>query len=308
MKDIDFDELDRAVNTVIGGKSAEPVSKPVEVAPLEETVEDKPVFEPVTVEAPVEPLAPAVAPAARRSGNSGRFMDVMHPSSDMRTRSERPVMQPITTSSVQDSPVEPEQSKDEIYDWQKPLESPFLPDAQVEKRPLGGGLNTSDIGSEEFKFEGILDEPKEELLEAPDDPRLEATTMPDPIDFAAAAFKEPIEDETPSETVMAEVEAVEDQKPALEEAQVDEEPITEKPAPIEYQEPVGPTSITQQYTEKQTTHLDSGAIFDTESYHQPVVQPLKKKSSLWIILWIILLVVLGAAAGWAVYTFVLPLL
>ena len=89
----------------------------------------------------------------------------------------------------------------------------------------------------------------------------------------------------------------------------------EKEAPTEpvivaqpVQEPTGPTSITQQYKEQPSSNQQSGAIFDTESYHQPVIKPAHKKSSWLIIVWILLLVLLGAAAGWAVYTFVLPML
>ena len=84
--------------------------------------------------------------------------------------------------------------------------------------------------------------------------------------------------------------------------------VEDLPSPVFVeQEPVGPTSITQQYKEQVSTNQESGAIYDTESYHQPVTKPVKKSGNL-AILWIALLVVFGAAAGWAVYTFILPML
>ncbi len=71
MKDIDFDELDRAVNSVLSS------DEPVAVAP-ESAEEPAP-------EAPVESSTSTLpSPAERR--RKGRFMDVVHPSSDMRMR------------------------------------------------------------------------------------------------------------------------------------------------------------------------------------------------------------------------------
>ncbi len=311
MSDIDFDELDRAVNGALNNTpTPQPVADNTAPAPV-----TPPVVEPVertslsSVAPTSKPTAP-VAPAARRS--SGRFMDMVHPSSDMRSRTDEPsVTSPLSTPSVvAPAPAvvsQPVVTAPEIIEtpaWNEPLESPFLPDAKVEKRPLGGGdtqaPNESEAIPSGFDFQGLLDEPDEELLEAPEpQERLEATTLPDPIDFAAAQAPVVI---TPI--------VQEPVKEAPARPEVNPAPLrAPEPAPQPVaEEPIGPTSITPQYKEQPSSNQESGAIFDTESYHQPVVQPAKKKSGWLTVLWILLLVALGAGGGWAIYTYVLPML
>jgi len=306
MSDIDFDELDRAVNGVL---STNDTPAPAPSVPVQETpVEPQPEATTIThvertqlspVSSTPKPPVASTAPAARRS--SGRFMDVMHPSSDMRSRNPdtQVVVKPEVTAVVQpaaavDYPESPA--------WNEPLESPFLPDAKVEKRPLGGGEATSNEAStiaDSFDFQGLLDEPEEELLEAPEpQERLEATTMPDPIDFAMANAA------TPDEPVEVEEIAVET---PLEVIEPQPQPVVEAPQAV-VEEPVGPTSITPQYKEQASSNQESGAMYDTESYHQAVSAPVKKKSGWFTVVLILLLVVLGAGGGFAVYTYVLPML
>ena len=314
MSDFDFDELDKAVAGVLGPEDstpAEPVTPPAPAAPVAPATpvvsQDEPKSEPTVVQ------RTSLAPAARRS--SGRFMDVVHPSSDMRTRtgyapaSEPVASEPRATTFV--APASPEEK--EVEDWSKPLESPFLPDAKVEKRPLGGLP-----GAPEFNPEELLEAPEEELkLEEPDEPRLEATTLPDPIDFANQSSEEP----TPVEVA---VESEVDDTPLVSIADEPEEAVADisadseqsgpvnvpvEPAqPAQPEEVTGPTSITQQYQEQPSDAKPSGAIYDTETYHQPMAVAPKKRGSAWGIIWIILLVILGAGAGVAFYLFVLPML
>lgn len=314
MSDFDFDELDKAVAGVLGPEdsaSAEPVVSPAPAAPVAPTTpaapQDEPKSEPTVVQ------RTSLAPAARRS--SGRFMDVVHPSSDMRTRtgyapaSEPVASEPRTTTFV--APTAPEGK--EAEDWSKPLESPFLPDAKVEKRPLGGLP-----GAPEFNPEELIEAPEEELkLEEPDEPRLEATTLPDPIDFANQSSEEPTHVEIPVESEV-------DSTPVAPAAEVPEVSVADVPSDLEQEGPIsepvepvqpaqpeevtGPTSITQQYQEQPSDAKPSGAIYDTETYHQPMAVAPKKRGSAWGIIWIILLVILGAGAGVAFYLFVLPML
>lgn len=276
MSDIDFDELDRAVNGALGSPSAEPeVIQPVERTRMDPTSTPTSITRETTN-----------APAPRRS--SGRFMDIVHPSSDMRTPSsdKAPVVKPRVIEPTQ--PVK-EVEAEEAPLWSEPLESPFLPDAKVEKRPLGGTAPAETPAP--FDFQGLLDEPEEELLEAPEpQERLEATATLDPIQAEVA------------QTVPEKIQTTEQET-------VDETVASVEEAPVQLaEEPTGPTSITPQYKEQASSNQESGAIYDTESYHQPVIKPPKKKPSWLIIVWILLLVLLGAAAGWAVYAFVLPAL
>jgi hypothetical protein len=322
MTDFDFDELDKAVNNALTGTStpaAQPQPKVVET-PTPEVVADEPA--PV-VAAPVS-ATPVVtsAPAARRS--AGRFMDMVHPSSDMRTQTtgDTSGANPTVPQATQGKaafpdiyPVEPLQAAETPQtiselpltledDWSKPLESPFLPDTKVEKRPLGGEAPTA------VNFD------PEELLEAPDDPRLDAHTMPDPIEFAQQAPEE-VSQEAPTQPEPEQT-AEEDAPLPLPELKMHEEPEEVKPVPDgaygagSFQpaeaEPAGPASITQQYQEKPAAPVETGAIYDTEAYHQPLTHAPKKSAGIWAVVWIVLLIALGGAAGAGVYFFVLPML
>lgn len=327
MSDFDFDELDKAVSGVLGtsptkrdegSKVPDVLASPTDSAASASTVVS----------------TASVAPAAKRT--AGRFMDVVHPSSDMRARA---TAQATTTPSSSSSSSEPlgvgasatdtaHENDEATPAWSQPLESPFLPDAKVEKRPLGGDPLMSSV----FEVENTLAEPlppQEAVpkLEAPDDSRIEAHTMPDPIDFAAQTV--PAETELEPEHVASDSEAIEDDAQAdnstvADDAELKLQPVdtgidaqtvsedaSESSSPALVQDdvtPTGPLSITQQYTEQPRTEQVSGAIYDTEAYHQPVAHPVKKKSGIGVIIWILVLLVVGAGAGVAFYFYVLPLL
>lgn len=306
MQDIDFDELDRAVSSTLNP------TRP------SDTVKTDPV--PVRTPNPVTPHP--VAPAVRRS--SGRFMDVVHPSSDMRPTErpersaprppepvqqepERPAPAPATTDwpdpldfhgfndepKVEAPKPEPVSNNDDVSGM--PLESPFLTDAKVEKRPLGAfsandtpnlsdqidAENAAELSSVEAGEVPLLEAPDEELLTA------ETETKEDPV----AVVEEPVKEEK------REVEDATEMVPE------------EKPIPTSIvEEPTGPQSITQQYKEQPSSNQTSGAIYDTEAYHQPLVHTAKKKSGALVVIWILALILVGAGAGAGIYFFVLPML
>lgn len=202
MSDIDFDELDKAVNSLMGKAvvpKGEDDTAPVSTLSINSTLQtdEAPKYDalnkvvqeigpeslngdngvisekdlgPVNETARVVKLEPKlpengalpsmpspVAPAAKQP-SSGRFMDVVHPSSDMRAAqptpnstpqlvgpvSPRPSTPPVaTTASVAAptpapatpvvSPSTPSTAPVELA-----AASPFIADAKVEKRPLGG--------------------------------------------------------------------------------------------------------------------------------------------------------------------------
>jgi len=317
MQDIDFDEIDRAVSSVTNPTTEITTPTP----PVSESVA------PVTAPA-LDPIAPrtetpvTASPAARRS--SGRFMDVVHPSSDMRPKApsapslhreeiprepivaERPA--PVTTASsafhwpdttpsvssfkapepivepvIAPAPVpEPVVAAPVIEEAPlAPLESPFLTDAKVEKRPLGAFSPTeSDLPL----LEDFNDTP---------------TATPEPVVVEEAPVAE-----------VSDVPDVEEEELLLEaHTQTSEvaQPI-DAPAPIA-DVPAGPTSIVQQYKEQPATEAQaSGSIYDTEAYHQALVHQPKKNSGALVIVWIAALILVGGGIGAAVYFFVLPLL
>lgn len=314
MADFDFDELDKAVNSAIGT----PEPAPQEPTPTPEVSRSEP--EPISRPVPSQP-----APAMRRSG--GRFMDVVHPSSDMRTRSTVEV----PSRAPEPAPVE-QNIADPLddTDWKTPLDSPFLPDAQVEKRPLGASVPTGE-SLRAADADLMLEEPDELRLEAPDELQLEAPEeatqddrhiMPDPIDFAtsttdveevaepAVPATKPISDQV-SDADLSQAAALDAETfPVVKTAEVVDTPVVaaEPQVPEAPEVPAGPVSITQQYKEKPAEVAEPGAIYDTENYHQPITAPVKKKSGAWVILWILLILLVGGGAGAAFYFFVLPTL
>jgi hypothetical protein len=126
MKDLDFDELDRAVNSLLTNNDA-PAADDTPPLPVNDTV--VPVDEVVP-----QPQPTATQPlAARRS--SGRFMDVVHPSSDM--RASMPV-RPVSREGLGIAPSAPSTSP---VEQTTPWSSPVVPEAPVEvetPRPTAG--------------------------------------------------------------------------------------------------------------------------------------------------------------------------
>lgn len=340
MSDFDFDEIDKAVAGALGG-SDEPSLPADELLPSSsrETVapEKVPPVEPKKHED--EPVKPRTSLASRRG--AGRFMDVMHPSSDMRVRqtasSPKP-MAPTPTEELseqgQDSYEQDEAPRrgglhsaavhssapmsahisshhEEVEEGEgdntqgavSPLASPFLTDAKIEKRPLGSaaptGAFTAPTVEEELDF---------------DDFESTATTLPianddqeTPLLLEAAEdfFLESGEEELTQQPGELAVE------PGALESEHDTSVQKSEPTPaptVDEAVPTGPTSIKQQYEERPTESGESGAIYDTENYHQPVTYPEKKRAGAWTILWISLLIIFGAGVGVAFYLFVLPTL
>ena len=324
MKEFDFDELDRAVNSQLTGNGAAgPVDDEVVIAQPEQ-VQPQPTTQPL---------------ATRRS--SGRFMDVVHPSSDMRTKTvparhiareglnippsrsttfepdvsyqplqpavsdwpdpldfkpSNPSITPTTTIEASQN-VKPATETEEDIDIDQiaesinktfrqdqdaiaPLESPFLADAKVDKRPLGAFSGEA----------GPAVEPSPMANWAPDPDMPTSTSEDNPV-----SSEESLPAELQDDLLLIEsgVEVTEKTK------------LDEQTAPVDA--PSGPTSIPQQYTEQpRTDDKPTAAIFDTDDYHKPLSHPAKKKSGWWLVLWIALLLVVGAGAGAAVFFFVLP--
>lgn len=361
MKELDFDELDRAVSSLMSDTTD---STPDSETPKEKTLDipssasaaPAPSFDTLqpdvvkkAIEQPVDDDKPVVntAPAIRRS--SGRFMDVVHPSSDMKqptppkatprqglTISPTPLPLAVPSSAPEvattDAPKGRESTDDTTHNWPDPLDvsksqpvdsepdttstnlveedkapltSPFLSDAKVEKRPLGGAATT--VQPSETPTGTASDSPEQDTIVA-DGASPEDQGISNPIDFEA-----PLPEELQSNLVAiesGEAETVVPEAPVAATAPAAEkQPAAEHPAkaliPDHFSDeniPKGPASIAQQYKEEpKTGDQTNGAIYDTEAYHKPLAHPAKKSSGwLWII-WIILILAVGAGIGAALY-------
>lgn len=350
MKDLDFDELDRAVSSLMSDKNSPAPGTPStpsqadtlsEVDSLSASVPPSPSQSSVVETPSPRPSRPA-PPAARRPG---RFMDVVAVRKDAAV--SRPVsrqgvaVQPVASPpapepvapieatappevsatpssssadwpdplelasaestkqstlgepdfpSVMAEPREPASSPEEKGLVDEPLSSPFLPDAKVEKRPLGSAALTSTetalmVEDENAQLPAL---PKDVEPALPEELHGDVVSIEadDSTTNPAQHLKSPSESSTPEskkdETLPREV------KPVV--------TVTEAAMPS------GPTSIAQQYKEEPTTgDTKNGAIYDTDSYHQPISHPAKKKSGWGWVLWIILILVVGAGGGAALY-------
>lgn len=379
MKEIDFDELDRAVSSLMGEvktdgnpnndpATGEPVEKIIELDDLKESIPKEPTE--AAASSDVTPVAKPPAPAIRRSG---RFMDVVHPSSDMKKvasgglvsrqgndivppgsrkpdvseesislaepeeiaaaaepkdqiftpQTEKMIAAPDSieieeqqkptsdswpdpidlamdekepdtatdTESVVDSE-KPEDAKVEITEFDKtddesdsesPLSSPFISDAKVEKRPLGGYPTDSTLPSDGS-----------------------AVNVSNEDDTSAQT---PVELNLPAE-LGADVMAVEAAQSESEEPKQVSEPIevihaepVEEPKTHEATDKIS-GSIPQQYKEEPSSDSgETGAIYDTATYHKPLEHPATKKSGWGVVLWILGLILLGGIGGVAYFYF-----
>lgn len=347
MKDLDFDELDKAVNSLManGGKDSDVSQAPTIPPTSSDSV-------PVSVtSSPTKAPSPAVpsrsAPLAARRG--GRFMDVVHPSAKKEATPpvsrQAPTIQPTTPDSLSPGTKQTEletpeptlppaqQVKPQTNDWPDPLElmagdpdknteldnaesaaipaditpkvmpeslpsdelplsSPFLPDTKVEKRPLGGAAPEMS--------DALMTE--DENAQLPALPRDVEPVLPEELHGDIASIEADNSTTDPSRHAT--------QQPAAEEVPTKKEdfhpklsePLKSVVTVAETTVPSGPTSISQQYKEEPSSgDQHSGAIYDTDSYHQPLSHPMKKKSGWSWVFWILLILLIGAGSGAALY-------
>jgi len=251
MKDIDFDELDRAVSSVLETPAdvqpavtpttpaAEPAEAPEPAATVVET--------PAAAEAPAEPAPVETAAAAKTPlaiKRRGQFMDVVHPSSDMTgkpeetttTSSRTTTLQPLSASVVPDA--EPTTTPDvETTPEPTPAADEISPDSQPPVETVGSA-----------PADHAAPDPLDVMQtqeEAQDAAATETSTLEDtPVDSSAEeTAEEPVEEPAPTTPFLADTEV--DKRPlgafSPEEAPVEESaaapnmPVTAEPLPPELQ-------------------------------------------------------------------------
>jgi len=161
MKDIDFDELDKAVSSVLEGNSPTPAAAPTSPAPVPvqtsssspAPIDDQSSEVPISVSTP----APAIIPAPPR--RSGRFMDVVHPSSDMKGDAKPSSERPIVTTGMRIEPL----SNNIVPEDAAPAQQAAQADAPTpEKLPVSlpvdpGSLVSTPDTTDEAKWPDPLD-------------------------------------------------------------------------------------------------------------------------------------------------------
>jgi len=333
MSDLDFDELDRAVSSALVNDQSDPVPADNSDDELmaENIVEITP-SEPMPSTVPVTRVTPT-APVVPRP-TSGRFMDVVHPSSDMRSASPSPVRQrPFHADEVHSkgpetfAPVVEPEAPAVTSDWPDPLDFQGYndTDAVAAVPPVSDEVVEPFVPPVFTPTEPVVPvTPIESVI--PDVPEVPAEPLSSPFLTDAKIEKRPLgafSDPVAAPEVVDVAPVVEESSVSLpaeladdllsiEASDVTTKTVAAAPAPVfvgaAARTEVTPTvpSITQQYKERPSTaEQSSGAIFDTENYHKPLAHTPKAKGSLFIILWILGLIVVGGGLGAVMYFFVL---
>lgn len=327
MKDLDFDELDRAVNSLVGqadgtaGKSAKAESSAVQPAAPAPSAQPSQATQPPVQQVKLSspPQTPSVSAAPNhRSGRldsmsparpgSKRFIDIVAPKPSLAPKISRTgatiqpaskedsVPEPIKpTAPPADKPVEAlepievaptpkpapkiaEEAWPDPLDFHQentaaaPGDSPFIPGAKVEKRPLGAFTPVNDEVPDLSQKE--LEEPARVLNEP------EATEAP----VAESNDAAPVDKRVAAENT--------------EESQVPETP--EEPSGKQIHESAM-MSIPQQYrTTAKPVDESPRPVFDTKEYHPPLLESTAHaahRSNPWGKLLVVLLVVAAVAVG-----------
>jgi hypothetical protein len=216
---------------------------------------------------------------------------------------------------------EPEvESADIAVDTADVLESPFLTNAKVDKRPLGA-FSTEEAQSTPFlDLTDALKEEADAEIAAQNVTQNESSTkaesLPDEENFDLETSEEKlfgIDETSETQTEAPKLLEQPDARPLLErDVEPTDDVKNQLPQLVQVSTPavsLGVASIPQQYTEQPVSDdQPSGAIYDTESYHQALTHPRKKNGGWLVVVWIVGLILLGAGIGAALYFFILPLL
>ena len=193
-------------------------------------------------------------------------------SEDAETTNESDVSAPDFPADNQEESEQPGTDAQPVVDEVEPLSSPFIPDAKVEKRPLGMPVSEDPLPPSA--------EPTPEPEQSPDLPPLDTppVILPPELNSDVMSLES-------SNTGVA-------------------SPEVPAPAPAVAADALSSSaavSIQQQYTEQPSTGDQTNTpIFDTSTHVQPLEAP-KKKSVLKWILAVLFLLVVGVAAGVAYF-------
>lgn len=320
MKDIDFDELDKAVSSVLGNES-KPTSGHVPVTagqaaiavPQRTSLSVSPADQTDDNSKPPAPLSPAV----RR----GRFMDVVHPSSDMTavsTATKPALVQPLApdTSTLTDQPPE-------IITEVTPVESSAAAMAATE--PKLDTIESPGVANESpvKRSPRTAAAPPREAEATHDDPVLtmveDDTTLASPTEQPQKeAAKAPGRDEFDDLTVDKVIDPADTTAgtPFLPDTRVDKRPlgafndgeadegaslaassVNLQTIDIEAMDSTEQLASPHPSSASDENHADDTKpqhLFDSESYPAPLA---KKKNAASIWLWIVLVIALLAAGS-----------
>lgn len=267
---VDVDESSQEAASQSASESADSQSSQLS-SPVQASV----AAPPAAAEPPVVVLPPS--PAVQRPA-TGRFMDVVHPSSAMRGTAALDTTPPIRSSSPQVATTGTAQIASDV-----PL-TPFLPDAKVEKRPLGGS------GAVPSPFD---DSPTDVSSLAPE-PKVEETT---------SINSEPSQNQTKDDLQPVLDASTYDQEGTAESAEIAAVESTEVAPEVAEPKSGSIASVESGDTEhlKNPQANQQGAIYDVENQPQALAHPTKQKSGWGTVIMIVIIIIIAAAIGAAAY-------
>lgn len=366
MSDIDFEELDKAMNSLLSQRSEVPKksnedNEHYEAQPegsdsrnsSDDSSDSQPDVEQPKSSSNTEPVDRSSGSPKVIHRSSGRFMDVVHPSSDMRFVSPQPktsLSKARRTGSIEPLSEDTEPvTKEDIFedlvldghkvdDPTKPMDSPFLENIEVDKRPLGlkstQEENLSDSGAEaeeqessEFDFDqsenasqtNISNEnspfdAKETNAEQFSEDSSTTVDTPSSAEQSFDDFPKKSETNTPPE-LSAEVMALESMDikggPVANSTETKEEKAKPDVMPLREPAKKSPSispggDIAQNYKSSDVDAPEPSAIFDAVSDDpQPLRHPAKASKGWSAILWIVILLSVGVAGGVLVWYFLI---
>lgn len=205
MKDIDFDELDKAVSNLMEKAGETPPGEQSEgavgTAAVSTSTPSSSSSTPVAIDTPT-PAAPSIS-----THRSGRFMDVVHPSSDMSTTRpaidtppRRPRLTIIPTTHAAPEPTTPDTT----------TLQPDVNDSAPAFDPMSSSAYDSSMPSEhedtaDLTAASAVDEPS--APEAVDESSKEIA-WPDPLDMLQPAANDPVESANSTESKALEADLV----------------------------------------------------------------------------------------------------
>ncbi|MCL2869587.1 hypothetical protein FWF48_02150 [Candidatus Saccharibacteria bacterium] len=291
MKDLDFDEIDRAVGSAMGG--SEP--KASESSPFIEQLKNDVKADPAPENAPSEPVEPVAVKSEPRviPHRKGQFLDMVNPNANMKHHHHGVIPPKVSHEAAS---IEPDSSarKD------TPVAAEEPPKEQPKTEPVTPGvenLDDQDDDVTEINPDKLIEEPEEDpkLPEGIKDELLEAHS----------------EDTEPKGLIEEE---------SGKEAPKEPEKVTKQPEQLEQDEESALDTPFLPDTKVEKRPLGGGepeVIASTPDVHQeikglstaapaepaPVIVKSKGKSGwLWALL-VVLLVILGAGIGFVVYLF-----
>lgn len=325
MKDLDFDELDREIKTLMGGSSAPSTPRVPSPSPNE----------PHATESTAPPAIKS--PLARR----GRFMDMVHSSvaPDKQAiptpvRREAPTLEPVistpherTATPAPDAPVSTNQDPSGMLDANKELDELLAKPLSLDDTlaaPKEQASSDKGTHSVESPQEETLAESKdtEKPMTLPFIPGTKVEKRPLGSNSSIGSDLQPLDVHDELMVIEnADTTGITQESQAIppEAAPQSEPPLVKEDTPVATEEkeikdesetrrdtPVVPlvTSIAKQYREEVPSKVEEpGSIYDTSSYHQPLSHPAAKSSGWSWVMWILLILIIGAIVGGAVYYF-----